>query len=82
MTESRHIRYRPSVLPLIPAPVALVQALVTECASADKVGAVLAAYPPDELRVMAAQFSELADLVNDYADRKTQQSATDTTQEN
>lgn len=70
MTGSRHIRYRPTALPLLPAPVALMQELVKGDASADKVAQILADYPPDELRVMAAQLAEMAELVNDYADRK------------
>jgi hypothetical protein len=70
MNNSRHIRYQPSVLPLVPAPVALMQELVREDASADRVAKILAEYPPDELRVMAAQLAEMAELVNDYADRK------------
>lgn len=68
MSGSRHIYYRPASNPLIPAPVALMQELVREEASAQKVAAILADYPPDELRVMAAQLAELAELVNDYAD--------------
>lgn len=70
MTNSRHIVYRPKVLPLIPAPVALVQELVTDSLTPERAAALLASYPPDELRQMAAQLAELADLVNDYADRK------------
>lgn len=68
MANSRHIHYRPASHPLIPAPVALMQELVRGDASAQRVAAILADYPPDELRVMAAQLAELAELVNDYAD--------------
>lgn len=67
---TRHIRYQPASHPLIPAPVALMQELVKENASAERVAEILADYPPDELRVMAAQLAELAELVNDYADHR------------
>jgi hypothetical protein len=70
MTGSWHIRQRLAPLPLIPAPVALMQELVKEDASTDRVAEILADYPPDELRVMAAKLAEMAEMVNDYADKR------------